>query len=213
MSKCLNQKAKWKTETRLSEVTKKAVTMVITVALVMVMSMAFFALAKPLTTYSVNLPSTTPASVTLTQEQQQIRQFLRRKVNPTKPKSPTKAAKLHAKMKAWDTKFDKLSKKNRAKFIRYWVKWYQKHLHVRKSRRVSGSKAVGIAISETSLGKAGVGRSKNNLFGLKLNDRGKFVSRYPRYKLHRRSVKALVLFYSRGLEWHLWKGKSSKLGK
>lgn len=104
-----------------------------------------------------------------------------------------------------DPIFDTLNQEDRARFIRYWIAYY--------GNSVSGDKAVGIAISETNLGAAGVGASKNNLFGCKVNASGAFVSSFPSFETHRESCAALVAFYSKYGEWHLWSGLSSGLGR
>jgi hypothetical protein len=122
-------------------------------------------------------------------------------------------AKLYKSIKKRDKKFDKLSKKKRARFVRDCVKYYTWKLKVKKSRRVSGNKAVGIGLSETYLGKTGTGKSRNNLWGIHMNSKGKATKGYARFKTHRGAVKALVQFYKKGWEWHLWRGKTSKLGR
>lgn len=116
---------------------------------------------------------------------------------PTAQKKETQ----HEKMVRWDTKFQKLSDKNRKKFIKYWIKFYQTKL--RYKNKDMPRKACAISKFETSLGRAGVGKSKHNLFGLKMNHKGKYVNSYKQ-KSYRLSCKALVLYYSKGYRWHLW---------
>lgn len=123
----------------------------------------------------------------------------------------TQSQRLHSKMLSWDKKFDKLSKINKAVFIRYWTDYYTKKHGVSK-KKIYGSKAVGISIKETSLGRAGVGRTKNNLFGCKVSPSGKFYSKYPKYKYHRSSVEGIVMFYKKFGEWRLWRNAYSSIG-
>jgi hypothetical protein len=105
------------------------------------------------------------------------------------------------KMLRWDKKFQKLSDKNRKKFIRYWVKHYSKKMGV----NVNGGMAVRHALKETSYGRAGVGRKhKKNLFG--------FQNSYTGYKFstYRASCKAFVRYTK-----HFYPGlaKSGKNGR
>ncbi|MCL2526592.1 MAG: hypothetical protein FWE46_06090 [Coriobacteriia bacterium] len=99
----------------------------------------------------------------------------------------------HEKMVDMDRNFNNLSKKQRAQFIRYWFDYYEAELG---STKLNADKAVAIANYETSLGKAGVGKAKKkNLFGCKIDQNGKFVSSFPRFKNYRSSVKAIVVYY------------------
>lgn len=129
-------------------------------------------------------------------------------------KKKEKARKEHKKMVSWDKKFQKLSRKNRAKFVRYWTKYYKKELNV-KGGKLTGDRAVGICISETNLGKAGVGRAhKKNLAGCKIDSNGKFKSGYPKHKNYRLALKALVQYYKKYPQgYSKYNNKSSSLGR
>ena len=125
---------------------------------------------------------------------------------PTKAQRDAAAKKArYEKMLRWDKKYHTLSKKQKKQFIKYWISYYTKKLKVKKSRQVSGRKACAIATMETSLGTAGVGKSKNCIFALKQNAKGKYVGGYPHFKNHRIACKALVVYYKQGKEWRLWK--------
>lgn len=115
---------------------------------------------------------------------------------------------LHKTMVDNDEIFDSLNKEEKAVFIRYWIDFYSK----KHSTKVSGSKAVQISINETGLGSAGAGQSKNNIFGCKIDNKGRFISSFPVYSDHRDSVEALVVFYRKYSEWNLWSGVGTNLG-
>lgn len=114
----------------------------------------------------------------------------------------------HKKMIDNDNIFDSLNKEDKAVFIRYWVDHYSK----KHNTKVNGNKAVQISINETGLGSAGVGRSKNNIFGCKIDNKGRFISKFPSYSNHRDSVEALIVFYKKYSEWNLWSGVGTDLG-